>query len=122
MSPHQPFFYASNPLDDLLPRNILMTILGFFHDYILCIVPFPSWSDLMQDLARKREEQAGEQEWIAMVMALVAFTAVQVPHQLFPMDKSGVRSLVKKCTIRARAFLLEPYQTVTLNRLFISYW
>ena len=98
-----------------------MTVLGFFHDYILCIVPYPHWPNLIQDLAGKREEREGEEEWVAMIMALVAFTAVQVPHQLFPMEKSDVRLLVHACSFKARSFLVQPYKSVSLNRLFITY-
>jgi hypothetical protein len=117
-APYQQF----NPLDKVLPRTMLMTILGFFHDYVFCIVPYPSWSGLMQDLAGKREEKAGEEEWVAMVLALVAFVSVQVPHQLFPTDKAGRRTMVEACASAVRLFLVQPYRVVTLNRLFITYW
>lgn len=101
---------------------MLMTILGLFHDYVFCIVPYPSWSGLMQDLAGKREERKGEEEWVAMVLGLVAFVSVQVPHQLFPTDKAARRAIVQACASAVRLFLLEPYRVVTLNRLFITYW
>jgi hypothetical protein len=76
----------------------------------------------MQDLAGKREEKAGEEEWVAMVLALVAFVSVQVPHQLFPTDKAGRRTIVEACASAVRSFLVRPYRVVTLNRLFITYW
>lgn len=111
-----------NPLDSVLPRELLMTILNFYRDYVYCIVPFPSWSTLLYDLAGKREERPGQEEWSSMVLAMAAFTAVQVPNQLFPTGKTVVKALIQHCAAAARAYLARPYKQATLNRCFTIFW
>lgn len=70
----------------------------------------------MASLHDGREERQGEEEWIALVMAVLAGTLVQVPHAFLAIPKEEKKSLVEKCYAVVKAFLIKEFTEVTVSR------
>lgn len=70
----------------------------------------------MASLHDGREERPGEEEWIALVMAVLAGTLVQVPHAFLAIPKEEKKGLVERCYAVVKAFLFKDFTEVTVSR------
>jgi hypothetical protein len=107
---------AQNPFNVVLIRPILYAILAAWFDYIYCLIPLPDRMALHHDLEQRREERQGEEEWTAMVFAMIGSTIVQVPNQLIPVNPKDMRPLVKLCFDKANALIAGRPTTRSVNR------
>jgi hypothetical protein len=57
---------------------------------------------LVQDLAKRREMEPGQEEWTAMVLATVMSTVVQVPRAFVPLSRGEVSALAERCYMETR--------------------
>lgn len=105
-----------NPFDVVLTRPILYAILAAWFDYIYCLIPLPDRMALHHDLEQRREERPGEEEWTAMVFAMIGSTIVQVPNQLIPVNPKDMRPLVKLCFDKANGLIAGRPTTRSVNR------
>lgn len=110
--PHNP----NNPFDQVLPRGLLYHIVDLYFDYIYALIPCLHKPSFMASLHDGREERQGEEEWIALVMAVLAGTLVQVPHAFLAIPKEEKKSLVEKCYAVVKAFLIKEFTEVTVSR------
>jgi hypothetical protein len=94
----------------------LYAILAAWFDYIYCLIPLPDRMALHHDLEQHREERPGEEEWTAMVFAMIGSTIVQVPNQLIPVNPKDMRPLVKLCFDKANALIAGRPTTRSVNR------
>lgn len=110
------FTQPRNPIDAILPRPLLHLILGLFKDFIYPLTPCIHMPTLLQDLARRRELEADQEEWIALVLATVMSTIVQVPRAFVPLSRSEVSALAEKCHIETRKWTMRGYpDNITVN-------
>jgi hypothetical protein len=107
---------TQNPFNVVLTRPILYAILAAWFDYIYCLIPLPDRMALHHDLEQHREERPGEEEWTAMVFAMIGSTIVQVPNQLIPVNPKDMRPLVKLCFDKANALIAGRPTTRSVNR------
>ncbi|ORX36247.1 hypothetical protein BD324DRAFT_651487 [Kockovaella imperatae] len=112
---------STNPLEKHISRADLTQILDIYFEYIFCLVPFPHPPSFLSDLYNRREERPGEEEWTMMVLAMVPFTLVQVPHQMFPHSLDEIRRLVVVCRDEVKRYLSRGYVSSGVNRNFILY-
>ncbi|WVQ71033.1 hypothetical protein IAR50_000558 [Cryptococcus sp. DSM 104548] len=110
-----------NPLDAIIPRPILYHIIDLYFDYVYCLVPCLHRPSFIHDLNTKREERPGEEEWVALVLSVVASTLVQLPRSFINMRRKEVKELVLRCHEQARIYLAKDYQAVTVTRSIILY-
>nr|XP_019042740.1 hypothetical protein I302_08447 [Kwoniella bestiolae CBS 10118]OCF21670.1 hypothetical protein I302_08447 [Kwoniella bestiolae CBS 10118] len=114
--------HSSNPLDKIMNRDLLNNILDSFFDFVYPIFPLPHRPTFRHDLANKREEQTDQHEWTAMVLGLVAFTLVQVPHDMLDLTKEQARCLVVRCGDACRLVLSREFDNeVSVERLVLMY-
>jgi hypothetical protein len=99
----------TNPIEAMLPRHLFCRIFDVFFTYLYPLTPLPCRPAFMQDVASRREERAGEEEWTAMVLGVIAFTVVQVPCDKMGLDKAYARDLVERCTSAVGHFLAQDY-------------
>jgi hypothetical protein len=104
-----------NPLDAILPRPLLHLIINLFFDYVFALTPCLHKPTFFKDLMRRREEQPGEEEWTALVLATVMSTLVQVPRAYVPLSRRDVRDLAARCHQETRKWSLGGYKEVTVN-------
>lgn len=104
-----------NPLDAILPRPLLILIINLFFDYIYPLTPCLHKPTFLQDLMSRREEQPGEEEWTALVLATVMSTLVQVPRAFVPLTRKEVRDLAARCHRETRKWSLNGYKEATVN-------
>jgi hypothetical protein len=110
--PHNP----NNPFDAILPRGMLYYIVDLYFDYIYALIPCLHKPSFMASLHDGREERPGEDEWIALVMAVVAGTLVQVPHAFVAIPKEEKKSLTERCYALVKDFLFRDFTEVTVSR------
>jgi hypothetical protein len=110
--PHNP----NNPFDQVLPRGLLYHIVDLYFDYIYALIPCLHKPSFMASLHDGREERPGEEEWIALVMAVLAGTLVQVPHAFLAIPKEEKKSLVERCYAVVKTFLFKDFTEVTVSR------
>lgn len=116
----QPQF--ANPIDIMLPRRLLYRIINFFLAYFYPLVPLPHRPTFLNDLSNNREERPGEEEWIAMVFAIIGFTVVQAPCQKLEMSKTEARDLVQRCCASVGAFLGGEYSNEQATCTRCEFW
>ena len=110
--PHNP----NNPFDAILPRGMLLYIVDLYFDYIYALIPCLHKPSFMASLHDGREERPNEDEWIALVMAVVAGTLVQVPHAFVAIPKEEKKGLTQRCYALVKDFLFKDFTEVTVSR------
>ena len=70
----------------------------------------------MASLHDGREERPNEDEWIALVMAVIAGTLVQVPHAFVAIPKEEKKALTERCYAQVKSFLYKDFTEVTVSR------
>nr|XP_019010098.1 uncharacterized protein I206_04566 [Kwoniella pini CBS 10737]OCF48879.1 hypothetical protein I206_04566 [Kwoniella pini CBS 10737] len=108
-------------LDAVLPRALRLEILSLFYRCVYPLMPVPHKTTFMADIHSRREELAGQGEWIAMVFSILAFTLVQMPHHLVSITKNEIRELVEKLSHKVKLCLLEDHHTISLERMITVY-
>ncbi|WWC91486.1 uncharacterized protein L201_006432 [Kwoniella dendrophila CBS 6074] len=111
----------NNPLDAVLPRSLRLEIISLFFRCVWPLLPVPHKPTFMADINNYREERAGQEEWTAMVFALLAFTLVQIPHHLVSITKNDIKDLVEKLSRKVKMYLMEDHHNVSLERPDISH-
>jgi hypothetical protein len=96
---------SANPLDMVLPRQLLHQVVNLYFDYVYALIPIIHRPTFMHDLHHNREERPGQEEWTCMTLALVAATLVQVPRSFVSMPRREVKQLAETCYKRGRAYL-----------------
>ena len=94
-----------NPLDMVLPRQLLHQVVNLYFDYVYALIPIIHRPTFMHDLHHNREERPGQDEWTCMTLALVASTLVQVPRSFVALPRREVKQLAEVCYKRGRAYL-----------------
>jgi hypothetical protein len=114
---HQPSFHGinANPLEAIIPRPLLHHIINLFFDYVYPLTPCLHKPTFIQDLARQREMDPNQGEWIALVLATVMSTLVQVPRAFVPLTRREVKDLAHRCHIAGRNWSLQGYKDFTVN-------
>jgi hypothetical protein len=110
--PHNP----NNPFDAILPRGMLLYIVDLYFDYIYALIPCLHKPSFMASLHDGREERPNEEEWVALVMAVVAGTLVQVPHAFVAIPKDEKKGLTERCYAVVKNFLYKDFTEVTVSR------
>ncbi|ADV21200.1 hypothetical protein CNC03930 [Cryptococcus gattii WM276] len=114
-------FNPRNPLDSVLPRPLLYHIIDLYFDYIYCLIPCLHKPSFVHDLNTKREENLNEEEWVILVLAVVASTLVQLPRSFVNLPRKEVKDLVLRCHNRVRNYLAQDFDSVTVTRTIIIY-
>ncbi|ODO07311.1 hypothetical protein L198_00890 [Cryptococcus wingfieldii CBS 7118] len=125
LSPNTSFgqhsYEPRNPLDAVVPRPILYHIINLYFDYVYCLIPCLHRPSFTHDLDTNREERPGEEEWVALVLSVVASTLVQLPRSFISMRRKEVKELVLRCHQKVRSYLAQDYQHPTITRSIILY-
>jgi hypothetical protein len=87
-----------------------------YFKYLFGLVPVVHRPTFMSDVAARREELPGQEEWTALVLAIVGVAMSQVPWDFVTMSKSDLRDMVQKCFDRVKAFVFEDFATPTTTR------
>lgn len=90
-------YNPANVLDNMLPRGLLYKIIDLHFEYVYPLTPLLHRPSFTNDLDERREDRPGQDEWVALVLAVVAVTIAQLPHPLMPLPQSDARSLVQRC-------------------------
>ncbi|WVN85850.1 uncharacterized protein L203_101002 [Cryptococcus depauperatus CBS 7841] len=110
-----------NPLDSIVPRPLLYSIIDLYFDYIYCLVPCPHKPTFIHNLNKKREEESGQEEWAALVLAIVGITLLQLPKNLIDMPRGAAKNLALRCHEEIREYLAKDFQIMTITRTIILY-
>lgn len=111
----------SNPLDQVLPRGLLLHIIDLYFDYIYALIPAIHRPTFMRDLTDRREERDGQEEWTVMVLILVCSTLLQVPRAFVPLPRRDVKAVAERCWELTRAFMIKDWAEVSLERCKFSF-
>lgn len=105
-----------NPLDSVLPRPLLYHIIDLYFDYIYCLIPCLHKPSFIRDLNTKREENPDQEEWVVLVLAVIASTLVQLPRSFVNLPRNEVKDLVLRCHNRVRNYVARDFSSVTVTR------
>ncbi|KAK4688912.1 hypothetical protein P7C73_g1194, partial [Tremellales sp. Uapishka_1] len=111
-----------NPFDAILPRTLLLHVIEIYFDYVYGLVPILHRPSFMRDIHERREERPDQQEWTALVLALVGATLVQTPRAFVPLSRREVKALVERCQAESQAFLNLSFGTITVTRCIMLYF
>lgn len=111
-----------NPLDTILPRPLLLLIINLFFDYVYPLTPCLHKPTFLRDLMSRREERPGQDEWVALVLATVMSTLVQVPRAFVPLSRREVRDLAAKCYKETRKWTLHGYKEASVAAVVVRYF
>lgn len=106
---------ASNPLDAVLPRDLLNHLVRLYFDYVSWIIPYPHRPSFEHDLANRREESRGQDEWVATVFGLITY-ALSLPRQILPLEDNGISALGTLCFDHLMSFLRRGYDVYSADR------
>ncbi|TYJ57579.1 hypothetical protein B9479_001661 [Cryptococcus floricola] len=125
LSPNTSFgqhsYEPRNPLDAVVPRPVLYHIINLYFDYVYCLIPCLHRPSFTHDLDTNREERPGEEEWVSLVLSVVASTLVQLPRSFISMRRKEVKELVLRCHQKVRSYLAQDFQQPTITRSIILY-
>jgi hypothetical protein len=107
---------SGNPFERVLPREMLNHLVTLYFEYMFWINPYPHRPTFERDLANRREEEPGQDEWAAMVFGMLGFVCL-LPKQLLPLSPDESSALMGKCLEQLMAFIVRSdYTTVTHQR------
>lgn len=110
--PHNP----NNVFDNTLPRGLFYLVVDHFFDYLHALNPVVHRPTLLRDILDRREENAGQEEWVAMVLSVVALTILQLPPSFVPIPVTESRRIAYTCYRHARGYSLTDYEHLSLDR------
>jgi len=110
--PHNP----NNVFDNTLPRGLFYLAIDHFFDYLHALNPFVHRPTFVRDILDRREENAGQEEWVAMVLAVVSLTILQLPPSFIPIPVAESRRIAYTCYRHARGYSLKDYEHLSLDR------
>lgn len=110
--PHNP----NNVFDNTLPRGLFYLVVDHFFDYVHALNPFVHRPSFVRDILDRREENAGQEEWVAMVLAVVSLTILQLPPSFIPISVTESRRIAFTCYRHARGYSLKDYEHLSLDR------
>lgn len=110
-----------NPLEAIIPRPLLHHIIDLYFDYVYCLIPALHKPTFMRNLHNRREEQPGQEEWVALVLAVVEVTLVQMPRSFVALSKQEIKTLFANCSRAVKSYLDRDFSQLTINRNIILY-
>ena len=113
------YYYRPRRLDDVVPRDTVLTILAVFFDYVYPLTPCLHKPSFMADFHARREER--DPLFFALVMSTVASTLIQVPRSYLPMERHAVRKLAQACHEASRHITVASYDPPTSSHVIIRY-
>jgi hypothetical protein len=110
-----------NPIEVLMPRSLILKAVDTYFQCVYCLVPVVHRPSFLSDIASKREELPGAEEWSALLLAVVAVTLAQVPWAFAPMSKAEVKELVGRCYLEAKRWAQLDTIAITTSRCVVTY-
>ncbi|OCF75462.1 hypothetical protein I204_04317 [Kwoniella mangroviensis CBS 8886] len=111
---------ASNPFDEILPRQLLSSAISTFFDHLYCLTPLVHRPTFLSGLESRREEQPDNQEWVSLVLLLVAATLVQAPWAFPHLQRKEIEKLAQSCYRRGKIWLVKDFRDITVGRYLIA--
>ncbi|KAK8865773.1 hypothetical protein IAR55_000920 [Kwoniella newhampshirensis] len=111
----------ANPLDAMMPRMVLYQVVDLYFDYVYALIPSLHRPSFIRDLNARREEKPGQEEWISLVLVIVASTLVQLPRSLIAMTRTETRDLILRCHAVVKDYLAKDFELLTTTRINIIY-
>jgi hypothetical protein len=123
-SPYSPLHANSslNPIEAVIPRPLLMHIIDLYFDYVYCLVPCMHKPSFMRDLHNHREEQPGQEEWVALVFSVVEATLVQMPRSFVSLPRREIKIVFSRAHSVVKSFLDQEFHSLTVSRNIILYF
>ncbi|RSH95539.1 hypothetical protein EHS25_000631 [Saitozyma podzolica] len=110
-----------NPLEAIIPRAVLDHAVNTYFKYLFGLVPVVHRPTFISDFTARREELPGQEEWTALVFAIVGVSFSQVPWDFVTMSKSDLRDMVQKCYDRVKDFVFDDFAMPTTTRCVLLY-
>lgn len=110
-----------NPLEAIIPRPLLHHIIDLYFDYVYCLIPALHKPTFMRNLHNRREEQPGNEEWVALVLAVIEVTLVQMPRSFVALSKQEIKALFSNCSRAVKSYLDRDFSQLTIHRNIILY-
>jgi len=107
---------SNNVFDNTLPRGLFYLVVDHFFDYLHALNPFVHRPTFVRDILDRREENAGQEEWVAMVLAVISLTILQLPPSFIPIPVAESRRIAYTCYRHARGYSLKDYEHLSLDR------
>ncbi|WOO77137.1 uncharacterized protein LOC62_01G000728 [Vanrija pseudolonga] len=101
-----------------LPHALLTRLVQLYFEYKFWLAPYPHRPSFERDFARRREQQAGQDEWVALVYGM-ATNALMLPARLLPVSADEAKRLVMVSFEHMMGFLKREYDEYSVDRLYI---
>lgn len=108
-----------NPIDNILPRGLLLFLVDHQIRLLYPLMPILDQNSFMHDLAIRREMNGGQDEWIALVLSVVAVTLAQLPHSRVPLAKQEARTnaIAIRCYLHVKGYPNPEQEHMSVNRI-----
>ncbi|WVW80505.1 hypothetical protein I302_102489 [Kwoniella bestiolae CBS 10118] len=110
----------SNPFDQILPRTLLLSAISTFFDHLYCLTPLVHKPTFLSDLEKHREEQPDSEEWVSLVLMLVAATLVQAPWAFTELGREDIVVLARAFYKKGKTWLVDDFNEITVGRFLIE--
>jgi hypothetical protein len=110
-----------NPIESLMPRSLVLKAVDTYFQCVYCLVPIVHRPSFLNDLEARREELPHAEEWMALLLGVVAVTLAQVPWAFAPMTKKEVKGLVGRCYLEAKRWAQQDTIEITTTRCVVTY-
>ncbi|GMK55551.1 hypothetical protein CspeluHIS016_0206070 [Cutaneotrichosporon spelunceum] len=111
-----------NPIEAILPRHLLYNIIDVYFDNVYCLIPCVHKPTFMRDLYARREEQPGQEEFVAHVFSIVEATLMQMPGLVVGMSVGDVQVLLEDANRVVQRYLVRDFKELTVTRCIIYYF
>ncbi|KAL1407482.1 hypothetical protein Q8F55_006915 [Vanrija albida] len=112
---------GGNPLDAVLPRSLLYHLIDLYFDYVYCLVPCLHKPSFMRDLHNRREEQPGQEEFVALIFAVIEVTLVQMPRAFIQLPKRDIKALFTRAHLTVQEFVHKDLTQLNIDRVVLLY-
>lgn len=107
-----------------LSRSLVHRALVLSRDTISAFFPCHDWPGTMRDFQQRREQEPGQEEWTAFVVASVGVTVAHLWAHMPELTKDEAIEVVNHCAMYARAYIakVSADDEVTFNRREFLEW
>ncbi|GMK56132.1 hypothetical protein CspeluHIS016_0211880 [Cutaneotrichosporon spelunceum] len=111
---------STNPFDRVIRRELLNHLIHIYFEYMFWLMPYPHQPTMQRDLANRREEEPGQETFIAMVFSILGMVCV-MPTHLTPLSPDQTSSLMAICEEQIMSYLSKREGVVLSHqRLFVA--
>ncbi|EAL20596.1 hypothetical protein CNBE5160 [Cryptococcus deneoformans B-3501A] len=116
----RPTSHQPHSLEDIIERNVAMSIFALFFDYVHPLTPCLHRPTFLMEVQTMRDEK--EPVFLALVLSVLASAMVQIPKPLLPtINNCPGREVADRCYHVSRLVSLNTYEPPTIEMVILRF-